>query len=553
MQRVSTSSAVATLPTPPAGGTPGFFAKPDPVNSVSATSPGYAWYNAVQEELMAVIEGQGFAGNASDNTLLRKAITKMIQAGQRSVVINNVIFAPTVINQGAAVYWDSANNRFDLALADGSQKQNVVGFADIPGGNLYCFGDAVLFSNLTPGSRYFLSGTTPGAIVVTSPANTVSIGIAKSSSELFVDIDSSANGVSANQIQQFSFNSATAGGTADAITASFSPAISQSVLSQGTVTLTVWPTAANASTKPNFTPNPGTIDPWPIVKGNSQALGIGDIAGTGHPITLQANFAAKQWVLLNPATGISGMSAVQGAYKNLQMSTPGTNSKVYVSADEIVLESAGGAYATARAVNLTIDSAVAGLNGVDTGAALASTHYAVWVIAKPDGTVGGLLSLSLNTPVLPAGYTLKARVGRVRLDGNKYPLSIIKANRRVQLKVAAGTNVPSTVVVQSGPTGNISTQAWTEVDLSGYVPDTATSVFLSVSQTTANQLTMVAPNANYGTSLGNPPPLVSASGGSGGAWTPQYGSIMIEKPQKIYVVSNASPGNVALFGWEEDV
>lgn len=510
--------------------------------------------NALQFEIANVVEGAGLPLDKVDNTQLLSAIRKMIQAGQRSVVINNAVFAPAVTGVGEAVYWDSENSRFDLALADGSVKQNGVGFADVANGNVYAFGDAVLFSNLTPGCRYFLSSTIAGAIVITPPANaanTVSIGIAKSSSELFVDIDSSVNGVSAAQIQQSLFNSASAGGTADAITASFSPAITQAVLSQGTVTLTVWPTAANATTKPSFTPAE-TIAAWTIVKGNGQALAIGDIAGPGHPITLQGNWAAKQWVLLNPATGVSGMAAVQGAYKNFQMSTPGTNSKVYVTADEIVLESAGG-YSTARAVNLTIDSAAAGLNGVDTGAALASTHYAVWVIAKPDGTVGGLLSLSLNNPVFPAGYTLKARVGRVRLDGNKYPLSIIKWNRRVQLKVAAGTNVPSTVIVQSGPTGNVSTQAWTEVDLSGYVPDTATSVFLSACQTTANQFTMVAPNSNYGTSLSNPPPLVSGSGGSGGAWTPQYGSILLEKAQKIYVVSNASPGNVALFGWEEDV
>lgn len=188
MQRVSTSSAVATLPTPPAGGTPGFFAKPDPVNSVAATSPGYAWYNGVQEELMAVIEGQGLTGNTSNNTQLRTAITKMIQAGQRSVVINNAVFSPAVTGAGKAVYWDAVNSRFDLALADGSVKQNCIGFADVANGNVYAFGDAVLFAGLAPG-RVYLDAVNPGGIVSIQPANAVYLGIAKSPNEIFVDID----------------------------------------------------------------------------------------------------------------------------------------------------------------------------------------------------------------------------------------------------------------------------------------------------------------------------------------------------------------------------
>lgn len=188
MQRVSTSSAVATLPTPPAGGTPGFFAKPDPVNSVAATSPGYAWYNGVQEELMAVIEGQGLTGNTSNNTQLRTAITKMIQAGQRSVVINNAVFAATVTT-GKAVYWDAVNSRFDLALADGSATQNCVGFADVANGNVYSFGVASLFGGLTPG-RYYLSTTVAGAITAIAPAlNPVPVGTMRSVTDLFVDID----------------------------------------------------------------------------------------------------------------------------------------------------------------------------------------------------------------------------------------------------------------------------------------------------------------------------------------------------------------------------
>lgn len=300
MQRVKRSTAVAVLPAAPAGGTPGYFANPAPGGGVNATVPGYEWFNNVQEELLSVIEGQGLTASDADRTQLRQAIAKMIQTGQRAVIINGVTFAPAVATQGAAVYWDSANTRFDLAIADGSAKQYVVGFADVAGGNLYCFGDAVLFAGLTPGGRYFLSGTTAGAITTTAPANAVAIGTAKGATELFIDIDSS--GVTATQFQQDLPTSAVAGGTADAITASFSPAITNATLSQGTVTLTIWPTGPNLTSTPSFTPNPGVVNAWTMVKGNNQALAPGDIAGAGHPITIQANPAAQKWVVLNPAT-----------------------------------------------------------------------------------------------------------------------------------------------------------------------------------------------------------------------------------------------------------
>lgn len=143
-------------------------------------------------EIAAVITGAGLVEDFNDLTQLRQAIIKMIQAGQRSVIINNAVFAPAVTGAGKAVYWDAANNRFDMALADGSVKQNCVGFADVANASVYAFGDAVLFAGLTPGSRYYLDGTTAGSITATAPDNAVCVGIARNATEMFIDIDSSA-------------------------------------------------------------------------------------------------------------------------------------------------------------------------------------------------------------------------------------------------------------------------------------------------------------------------------------------------------------------------
>lgn len=99
--------------------------------------------------------------------------------------------------------------------------------------------------------------------------------------------------------------SAAAGGTADALTASFTPPITALPASgAGVTTLFVRPSAANATTTPTFTPNSGTIAAKTIVKGNGIALAVGDIAGAGHWLQLQYDATLDKWVLLNPAKGV---------------------------------------------------------------------------------------------------------------------------------------------------------------------------------------------------------------------------------------------------------
>lgn len=104
-------------------------------------------------------------------------------------------------------------------------------------------------------------------------------------------------------IQAASMTTAVAAGTADAITAAFSPPVT--TLYNG-MSLSVRPSAANATTTPTFTPNSGTIGATQIVKGNGSPLVAGDIQGAGHWIDLQWDATLGKWVLLNPAFGASG-------------------------------------------------------------------------------------------------------------------------------------------------------------------------------------------------------------------------------------------------------
>ena len=115
----------------------------------------------------------------------------------------------------------------------------------------------------------------------------------------------------AKALQDGALWSATAGGTADAITATFTP----TVTTMGKKLLLVRATAANISTTPTFSPD--GITAKTIVKGNNLPLAAGDVAGAGYWMHLQGDTTLDKWVLLNPATGVSSSTT----YKQLQSIT----------------------------------------------------------------------------------------------------------------------------------------------------------------------------------------------------------------------------------------
>jgi phage-related tail fiber protein len=120
--------------------------------------------------------------------------------------------------------------------------------------------------------------------------------------------------------QQNAYSSATAAGTADAITAAYAPAIT--ALTHG-MTLYVRPTSANTSSTPTFTPNSATLPAKAIVKGKGMALVAGDISGAGHWIELQYDQTLDKWVLLNPATGVIPLPAGTVIFVAQQTLPPG--------------------------------------------------------------------------------------------------------------------------------------------------------------------------------------------------------------------------------------
>lgn len=138
-----------------------------------------------------------------------------------------------------------------------------------------------------------------------------------------------------------------AGGTANALTAAYTPAIA--ALTNG-MTLFVRPTAANSTTTPTFTPASGVVAAKTIVKGNGQALLVGDIAGAGHWLHLQYDWALDGWVLLNPATGVLAATATNDVTFSDNSGKPASSSWVrgamaaIATAAGFVMSAAGNGY-----------------------------------------------------------------------------------------------------------------------------------------------------------------------------------------------------------------
>lgn len=168
---------------------------------------------------------------------------------------------------------------------------------------------------------------------------------------------------------------ASAAGTADALTATFTPAPR------------AWPTgvpfmvraaSANATTTPTFTSNSGTLAAKTIVKGANAALAAGDIAGAGHWLLMQYDATLDKVVLLNPALGITTSNAGNaGLFKKADSTT--------VAFTKTGAFAVSTSQAITAEVNGVVQNIAAGTVITMPGGPVPGTDYAVW--AKPGGTL----------------------------------------------------------------------------------------------------------------------------------------------------------------------
>ena len=476
-------------------------------------------------------DGLGYWFNTTDNN------TTDPEANAAAAIAAG--WVPDFTTGAAAVTMTSAN----VTLTVGQYGRPIIIIIGLLTANLN-----LIFPNIV--REWAVINNTTGAYSITCKT-AAGTGVVVNSAQAIVGDGTNIYSAVNDAISLLGENVASAGGTADALTATFAPA--PRVWSSG-VPFFVRAASANATTTPTFTPNSGTLAAKTIVKGANAALVAGDIAGAGHWLLFQYDAILDKVVLLNPANGIVSNTgaSVQGAFKNLKASAPGNSANVTVTADEIAVENSANAYQTLRAVSLTVAGTSVGANGLDTGTIAASTWYSLWVIWNGT-TTAGLMSLSATAPTLPSGYTHKARVGWIRTDGtaNKYPLSFIQQGRRVQYKVAAGSNLTAPPILISGTQGSTTTPTWVAASVSSAAPSTASQVRVTLIEQNLAGGAMAAPNNAYGaySSLTNPPPL-SASVPSGNA---NVTADFVLESTNVYYASSGASAALSCIGWEDNI
>lgn len=150
------------------------------------------------------------------------------------------------------------------------------------------------------------------------------------------------------QVQDGKANWVDSGGTADAITATYSPAIT--ALVDGQICY-VRAGAANATTTPTFSPNGLTART--IVKTGGTALVAGDISGDGHELILRYDLSNTRWELLNPATPAVGISSTYTGNNTFSGTTTFSGIVKYTDDGELTISSGA---ITITGSNHTVDT-----------------------------------------------------------------------------------------------------------------------------------------------------------------------------------------------------
>ncbi len=258
-------------------------------------------------------------------------------------------------------------------------------------------------------------------------------------------------------------------------------------------------------------------------------------AGNGVELSLGGGLSAN-------GTTLSGTTPVPGAFKNLSIKVA-SGTTVTVAAD-FVTTTDGTSYQT-TALSGTVDLGSNGAaNKLDTGTIAIDTWYAIWAIAKADGTTAGLASTSFTAPTLPTGYTYKVRLGAVRtVHATATLFTTWQLGRTAQFIIGTSGTTHRMAV------GNVGTTL-TAVATGGFVPTTASRIFVCLWLNASGSQAGVAPNANYTGNNSDSIPLAffapTVTNLSGSIW------LLLESTNIYWFSDNA--GNVLnCLGWEDNI
>lgn len=229
--------------------------------------------------------------------------------------------------------------------------------------------------------------------------------------------------------------------------------------------------------------------------------------------------------------------------------TPTT--QIDVDADNSIICNTTGYCIKTGAVNLTINAATTGANGLDAGSLANNTWYYIYIISNGT-TTAGLMSTSATAPTMPTGYVYKYKVGARRTAGAATFTRVKQVGNRAQYVVVAASTTPNLPIMANGSSGSIAVPTWTSVSTSNYVPTTAVRI-LGATESTSSTSTMVAPNNSYGnsTSGSNPPYAVSSYAAACNNCDVSFD--MVLESTNIFWASNGAGNLLKAYGWIDAV
>lgn len=214
------------------------------------------------------------------------------------------------------------------------------------------------------------------------------------------------------------------------------------------------------------------------------------------------------------------------------------NSRIDVSCDECVLSNSSNETVRHDDVDVTINFATNGANGLDTGSVAANTPYYIWLISN--GTTVAAIAHASNagTPTLPSGYTYRKMVGWVRTGSG----AVLYQSKQRQADFGylindGGAQPTRPPLLGSGAAGTFSATSPTleAVSWADYGPVDASLIRIGAASFSGGAAgILVAPSTDYGGSQNGP------SGSNGLVWPIYIDSATAISMQAEFVPKNSN-------------
>lgn len=286
-------------------------------------------------------------------------------------------------------------------------------------------------------------------------------------------------------------------------------------------------------------------------------LGTGLVLSTTSTSTSQSAWTTTTTSTAIPFTISAPAFPPSASFKNLSIKVTGTSSAT-VAADYVTVASTGNSFVTlptASNINLGTSGAV---DALDTGSIASGTWYAIYAIATTTSTAAhGLASTSFTTPLMPSGYTYKARIGAIVTSTSTSASQLMgtwQFGKRAQyiLGLAQTTTMP-VIASLAGGTWSQTTPTYATLSTTKFVPSTASHIGLiattQLGAYTAQDIIM-APNTSYsGQESANPPPIsLTSVNQTAQAW------MMLESSNIAWATTNTTNGAGSIcIGWEDNL